>query len=119
MSMEAKKENKDYLALLSIYTGKDPVEILDEILDAQRAKDHDTLETIYLLMGKMWPPKRPAQKKTEPAQPKKKGGRPKKTVASFVNDIAKEVEEAETTAKMSKDEFVEYFSKKGAAHEPD
>ena len=40
-------------------------------------------------------------------KPKRKGGRPRKTVSQFVE----EVHEAD---KMTKDEFVDYFSQKGA-----
>ena len=40
-------------------------------------------------------------------KPKRKGGRPRKTVSQFVE----EVHEAD---RMTKDEFVDYFSQKGA-----
>ena len=56
------------------------------------------------------------KKEAEIKEPKKRGGRPRKTktLSEFVQDTAEEVEQAEREGKMSKEEFIDYFSKKGA-----
>ena len=118
-------ENKKYLAMISAATGLDMDVIMNAALNEKRAKDEAVLAEIRKLQEKLWQPGLPtvivdpghlnvtvtAETPEQPKPRRKPGPKPKKTV----NEVAEEIEQTEREGKMSREEFVEYFSKRGEA----
>lgn len=124
-SIQISPENSRYIQLISFAFGITWDEVVNAALDEKRAKDADTLQKIKNMTGQLWQPgklEEPAlaiQAAETPEKPKRHaGGRPRK---KSVNDVAREIEETEREGKMkmSRDEFVDYFSIERRSDEED
>ena len=115
--------NAEYIDLICRLSGESEGAVIDAAIDIRRAQDAEVMQEVKALMARI-----SLFAKTEPGpiftdqpkitltsndvpevkKPRKKPGRKPK---NFVEDTIREVKQNE---KMSKDEFVDYFSK-GAA----
>jgi len=122
-TIQISPENSRYIQLISFAFGVTWDEVVNAALDEKRAKDADTLQKIKNMTGQLWQPGKleepaPAIQAAEtPEKPKRHaGGRPRR---KSVNDVAREIEETEREGKMSREEFVDYFSMERRGDEED